>query len=41
MVGLEKFFIKNEDIKLEAEFYQSISEKSSTVLICHPHPQFL
>ena len=41
MVDTEKIFIANEDIKLEAEYFQSNSNKKSAVLICHPHPQFL
>ncbi|MFX0187468.1 MAG: alpha/beta hydrolase [Candidatus Hodarchaeota archaeon] len=40
MVETEKFFIENNGIKLEAEYFQSNSDKTSAVLICHPHPQF-
>ena len=41
MVELERIFITNNDIKLEAELYQSISDKEKPVLlICHPHPQY-
>ncbi len=41
MVEIEKFFIKNNDIKLEAEFFHSHSDRISAVLVFHPHPQFL
>ena len=41
MVDIERLFIQNNDVKLEAEYFQSISDKKSAVLICHPHPQFL
>jgi alpha/beta superfamily hydrolase len=41
MVDLEKIFIENDDIKLEAEFFPSNSNEKNAVLICHPHPQFL
>jgi len=37
---MENFFISNKDIKLEAEYYQSSSNKESATIICHPHPQF-
>lgn len=40
MVEIESFFIDNEEIKLEAEFFQSSSDQTSAVLVCHPHPQF-
>ena len=39
MGNSENFFIPNNDIQLEAEYYESSSNKSSAVLICHPHPQ--
>ena len=41
MVNLEKLFIINEEIKLEAEFFQSNVSKDFVVLLIHPHPQFL
>ena len=41
MLDTEKLFIQNDEIRLEAEFFNSSSDKTSTVLICHPHPQFL
>jgi len=37
---MEMLFINNDDIKLEAEYFQSNSEKASAILIVHPHPQF-
>ncbi|MFW9821490.1 MAG: alpha/beta hydrolase [Candidatus Thorarchaeota archaeon] len=41
MVTTERIFIKNNDIKLEAELFQSTSNKEKPlVLICHPHPQY-
>ena len=40
MVDIERLFIQNNDVKLEAEYFQSISNKTSAFLICHPHPQF-
>jgi len=41
MVELEIIFISNNEIKLEAEYFQSKSNKEEPlVLICHPHPQF-
>lgn len=40
MVETEKFFINNDDIKLETEFFQSRSYQSLVVLVTHPHPQF-
>ncbi|MFX0041548.1 MAG: alpha/beta hydrolase [Candidatus Hodarchaeota archaeon] len=41
MVEIEKIFILNNEIKLEAEYFQSKSNKDKpVVLICHPHPQF-
>ena len=39
MIDMEKLFIDNEDIKLEAEFYESITDKKSGIVVCHPHPQ--
>lgn len=42
MVKSSLIFIKNNEIKLEAEYYQSkLSKDSPVALICHPHPQFL
>ena len=41
MVGIERISITNNDIILEAELYQSISNNEKPiVLICHPHPQY-
>ncbi|MFW9947073.1 MAG: hypothetical protein ACFFBZ_03650 [Promethearchaeota archaeon] len=42
MVKIELVFIKNNEIKLEAEYFRSeLSKDTPVVLICHPHPQFL
>jgi alpha/beta superfamily hydrolase len=41
MVGKENLFIENNEIKLEAEYYESSSKKDIAIIICHPHPQFL
>jgi hypothetical protein len=41
MVEIEKIFIANKEIKLEAEFFQSKLVKIKPItLICHPHPQY-
>jgi len=41
MVEKEFLFIKNNMIKLEAEYYHSNNNKKKpVVLICHPHPQY-
>jgi len=41
MLKTEKLFIKNNDIKLEAEYYQSNTNTlESIALLVHPHPQF-
>ena len=41
MVEKEILFIKNNELKLEAEYYQSkTNKKIPVVLICHPHPQY-
>ncbi|MFW9970441.1 MAG: alpha/beta hydrolase, partial [Candidatus Odinarchaeota archaeon] len=41
MVEKEKLFIKNGDLKLEAEFFRSKNHLiNPVVLICHPHPQY-
>ena len=37
---IQKFFINNKEIKLEAEFFQSGSNPVSAALLVHPHPQF-
>jgi hypothetical protein len=38
---IEQVFISNNDVKLEAELFQSNSgKKKLIILICHPHPQF-
>jgi len=37
---MENFFVSNKDVKLETEYYQSTSNKTSAIIICHPHPQF-
>jgi len=39
MVGTEKLYIMNGEIELESEYWESNSDKSSAVIICHPHPQ--
>jgi alpha/beta superfamily hydrolase len=41
MGNTENFFIQNNDIKLEAEYFKSGSDTFTAVIICHPHPQFL
>ena len=42
MITIEKLFIQNNEIKLEAEYSQSeLNIDKPIVLICHPHPQFL
>ena len=41
MVEKELGFIKNGEINLEAEYFQSYKDiKYPTVLICHPHPEY-
>ncbi|MHA2281093.1 MAG: alpha/beta hydrolase [Promethearchaeota archaeon] len=41
MVEIERFSIASNDIKLEVELFQSISNKEKPIiLICHPHPQY-
>ena len=41
MVKMELVFIKNNEIKLEAEYFQSEKKlKKANLLITHPHPQF-
>ncbi len=41
MVKIDKLFVKNNEIKLEAECYQSSSRANKPpILLCHPHPQF-
>lgn len=40
MHSVEKLFILNNEIKLEAEVFQIKKEIPSCVLMCHPHPQF-
>lgn len=41
MLKTEKLFIKNNDIKLEAEYFQSNTNTlESIALLVHPHPQF-
>jgi len=40
MHGIDKMFIETNEIRLEAEFFQLSTNISSSVLICHPHPQF-
>ena len=42
MHSVEKLFILNNEVKLEAEVFQIEKETfSNVVLMCHPHPQFL
>ncbi|MFX1420084.1 MAG: alpha/beta hydrolase [Promethearchaeota archaeon] len=41
MVPKELIFIKNNEIELEAEYFQSNSNtKNPAIIICHPHPQY-
>ncbi len=41
MVKTELVFIKNNEIKLEAEYFQSKNKlRKASLLITHPHPQF-
>jgi hypothetical protein len=40
MVDLNDFFIESKDVKLECQSYESAATPNSTVLICHPHPQY-
>jgi hypothetical protein len=41
MRSVEKLFILNNEVKLEAEVFQIKKNTSSFVtLMCHPHPQF-
>ena len=40
MIDMEKLFIDNEDIKLEAEYFESSTDQTSAVLVAHPHPQY-
>ncbi len=41
MVGKEILFIKNNEITLEAEYFESNSDKNlPVVLLVHPHPQY-
>jgi len=40
MVETNKIFVSNENIKLEAEYYQSTQGRSPEVLITHPHPDY-
>ncbi|MCP4763507.1 MAG: alpha/beta fold hydrolase [archaeon] len=37
---MEKFFVSNDGVELEAEYYQSSSDEESAIITCHPHPQF-
>ena len=39
MVGSEKLYIMNGDIELEAELWESKTDKTSAIIVCHPHPQ--
>ncbi|TFG08809.1 MAG: alpha/beta fold hydrolase [Promethearchaeota archaeon] len=40
MVDIESIFIKNEEINLECEFYESDSYKQNSVIVVHPHPAY-
>lgn len=40
MEEIESISIEDNEITLEAEYFQSYSDITSAVLICHPHPQF-
>lgn len=39
MLGNEKIYILNGDIKLEAEIWESKTNNKPIIIICHPHPQ--
>ena len=41
MHSVEKLFILNNEVKLEAEVFQIKKETDNcATLMCHPHPQF-
>jgi len=41
MVGNELLFIRNNEIELEVEYFNSkTNAENPVVLICHPHPQY-
>jgi alpha/beta superfamily hydrolase len=41
MVEIDQIFIANNELKIEAELFQSTPNVSKlVVLICHPHPQY-
>ena len=41
MRGTEKIFVNNNELKLEAELFQSSVENLLiAALVLHPHPQF-
>ncbi len=37
---MEKLFIQNKEVSLEAIYFESTSNKKTAILICHPHPLF-
>ena len=41
MGNTENIFVQNNDVQLEAEYFESRLDSSSAIIICHPHPQFL
>ncbi|MHA1295019.1 MAG: hypothetical protein ACTSPH_00280 [Promethearchaeota archaeon] len=41
MLDVEKLFITVNNVRLEAEYFQSKTNPfKGGILICHPHPQF-
>ncbi|MBD3197044.1 MAG: hypothetical protein GF317_18465 [Candidatus Lokiarchaeota archaeon] len=40
MVKLQKIYIENDEIKLQAEFYKSPKYDKKAVLLTHPHPMY-
>jgi hypothetical protein len=40
MKNTESLFIENQQMKLEAELYESDADKSTIVLMTHPHPGY-
>lgn len=40
MVETNKFFVTNDNVKLETEYFQSTQRRLPGVLITHPHPDY-
>jgi hypothetical protein len=40
MSEVKKIFITNENVKLEAEYFENINDKECGILFTHPHPEF-